>query len=240
MAKLHRKELKQDEVREKIADTVKGLKLHGRELIYVITIVIAVAFITSAFWYYQKRQQDQSQALLGTALEKMQAPVGEQPPQGTPPAYQYKTETEKYTAALKDLETIIQKYGSTSAAQTARYQAGVAAYYLKDYAKAESYLKESTKQSDKKVGYYVSRTTLADFYSETGKPDQAIPLLKEAIEKNKDYVPQESLLMQLAALYEKSGDKKNALDTYKKVSDEYEQSPAKYQADQKLAELQGK
>jgi tetratricopeptide (TPR) repeat protein len=245
MAKLHRKELKQDEVRETIADALKGLKVHGRELIYAVTIVIAVAFITLAWWYYERRQQEQSQLMLGTALEKMQAPVGEQPPEkqpGAQPAHQYKNEEEKYRDALKDLEAIINKYGNTSAAESARYQAGVAAFYLKDYSKAEQFLKQSTRVSDKKLGYYLSRMTLADFYLKTGKPGQAIPLLKEAVEKNREgkQVPQESLLMKLGEAYEKAGKTGDAVKTYQQISQDFEQSPAKYKADKKLEELKAK
>ncbi|HEY7162011.1 MAG TPA: tetratricopeptide repeat protein [Acidobacteriota bacterium] len=242
MTKLHRKELKQDEVREKISEAVRSVSLHSREVVYIIALVVAVGLIAMGWFYYEKRQEGQSQIALSTALKKMDAPVGDAAT--TNPnvrsEFTYKSDSEKYTAALKDFEKIIKDYGNTPAAEIARYQAGVCAYYLADTKKAESYLKESTRVSDRNILYYLSRIALANFYAGTGKYDEAVNSLNEAIQKNKEFVPQENLLLQLADVYEKAGKTKEARDTLQKISDGYKDSPAAYQAENRLKELKEK
>lgn len=242
MTKLHRKELKQDEVREKILEAIKGITFHGREVLYLVTIVVAIAFIAFAWSYYEKRQQQESQSLLGVALEKFKTPLGPQVDPNDPtrkPEYQYKTDTEKYTDALKDFEVIIQKYSNTPAADVARYNAGVCAYYLKDYKKAEDLLKQSTRVSDRNVLYYVTRIALANVYTASGKPDQAVQILQEAISSNKGYVPEEELLLQLAGIYKEAGKMKEAQDTYQKIVDQFKDSSAGFEAQNQLNQLKG-
>jgi TolA-binding protein len=241
MTKLHRKELKQDEVREKISEAVRSVSLHSREVVYIIGLVLAVAVIAIGWFYYEKHQEGKSQKALATALKKLEAPVGDAAANpNVRSEFTYKTESEKYTAALKDFEQIIKDYGNTSAADIARYQAGVCNYYLGDMKKAESYLKESTRVSDRNVLYYLSRIALTNFYAGTGKYDDATKLLNEAIQKNKDFVPQENLLLQLADVYEKAGKAKESRDTLQKITDGYKDSPAAYQAENRLKELKEK
>lgn len=243
MTKLHRKDLKQDEVREKIVEAIQGITFHGREALYLVTIVVAIGFIAFAWSYYEKRQQQESQSLLGTALEKFKTPVNAPLDPTDPtrkPQYQYKSETEKYTDCLKDFEQIIHKYGNTPAAAVARYNAGVSAFYLKDNSRAEQYLKEATKVSDRNVLFYVTRGTLSRLYAAEGKYDQAIQALNEAISQNKNYVPQEDMLLQLADTYKEAGKTKEAQDTYQKILDQYKDTSAAFQAQSKLEELKGK
>lgn len=239
MAKLHRKELKQDEVREKFAEAFHSVSLHGREILYIILVVAAVGLTAFAWYFYQNRQQAQAQTLLGIAMDKFQAPVTTQPPEpGMPPlAYSYKSETQKYQDALKDFETIVRKYGNTPAGDMSRFQAGVCDFYLKDYKKAEDYLVQSSKVSDKNVLYYEARIALANLYTITGKPQQAIQALNEAIQKNKNLVPPEYLLFQLADSYEKADKKKEASTTYQKILNQYKDSPISYQAQLRLNEM---
>lgn len=242
MTKLHRKELKQDEVREKIVGAIKGITFHGREVLYLATIVIAIGFIAFAWSYYEKRQQQESQNLLGVALAKFKTQVGAQVDPNDPtrkPEYQYKSDAEKYSDALKDFEVIIQKYSNTPAADVARYNAGVCAYYLKDYNKAEDLLKQSTRVSDRNVLYYVTRVTLANVYAASGKIDQAVQTLNEAISSNKGYVPDEELLLQLAGIYKDAGKTKEAQDTYQKIVDQFKDSSAGFEAQNQLKQLKG-
>ena len=243
MTKLHRKELKHDEVRDKIVEAIQGVTFHGREVLYLVTIVIAIGFIAFAWSYYEKRQQQQSQDLLGVAMAKFQTQIGAEADPADPtkkPEYQYKSDAEKYADALKDFEVIIQKYSNTPAADIARYNAGVSAFYLKDYARAEGFLVQSTRVSDRNVLYYLTRMTLAHVYSAQGKTDLAVKTLQEAISNNKDYVPAEDLLVQLAGIYKDAGKTKEAIDTYQKVVDQFKDSTAGYQAQSQLDELKGK
>lgn len=242
MPKLHRKELKQDEIRDKIGEAVRSVSLHQREVFYIIAIVVAIGLIAVMWFYYERRQEAQSQYLLGIALQKFNAPINFQPnpadPNAQKPKYNYKSETEKYRDALRTFEEIIQKYGNTPAADMARYQAGVCAFYLKDYKKAEEYLKESAKVSDRNILFYLSRMALANLYGAKGQHEQGIALLKETLQHNtKKTVPPENILLQMAQIYEDSGKIKEARETYQKIVNEYKESPVSYQAQQRLTEL---
>ena len=237
MTKLHRRDLKQDEVRTKVAEAVKSVSLHGREVLYIILAVVAVAGIAIAWFLYERSQQQASQDLLGMGLEKFNAPVAQQVDPNMPkPAYNFNSETEKYTAAVKDFEKVVADYGNTPAADMARYLSGVCYFYLKDFAKAEQNLKQSSKVSDRNILYYQSRIALADLYNKTNKPQQAIDVLNEALKPAKAQVPKEFLLLQLAQSYEKAGKKKEAKDTYQRIANEYKESPVSFEAQQKLNE----
>jgi tetratricopeptide (TPR) repeat protein len=244
MTKLHRKDLKHDEIQEKLTDVFRDITLHRREVMYILLIVLAIGVIAGAWYYYERGQRIESQALLGVAIEKYSSSAGENVAQLDPsipkPKYNFKTDAEKYSAALKDFEEITKKYSNTPAAEMARYYAGASSFYLKDNKKAEDYLKQSTRVSDRNLLYYLSRTTLADLYNDTGRSEQAVLLLKEAVEKNKDVVPQENLLMQLADSYKKAGKIQEAEKTYQKILDEYKDSPGSYQAQIRLNELKNK
>ena len=242
MAKLHRKDLKQDEVREKFAEAIRSVSLHGREVLYIVLVVVAVALTAAAWFYYERRQQEQAQNLLSIAMEKYQASVSEAPPAPGAPRtiYTYKTEPEKYSAAMKDFEEVIKKYGNTPAADMARYQAGVCAFYLKDYKKAEDYLQQSAKTSDRNILYYESRLALANLYNLTNRPQQAVTVLNDAVEKNKSNVPADYLMLQLGENYAAAGNVKAAKDTYQKILNQYKDSPIGYQAQIKLNEMNRK
>ncbi len=239
MTRLHRKDLKQDEVREKVAEAVKSVSLHGREVFYIIAIVIVVGSIAFAWYFYEQKQQQSSQYLLGQALEKYSSPVAQQPDPNVPkPAYDFKTDSEKYTSALKDFEEVIRKHGNTPAADVARYMVGVCSFYLKDFAKAEEHFKQSGRVSDKNILFFQSRTALADLYSKTGKSDQAVALIREASERSNPLIPKEYLLLQLAEVYEKAGKKTEARETYQKIVDQNKDSAVGFQAQQKLNQVQ--
>jgi tetratricopeptide (TPR) repeat protein len=239
MTKLHRKELKQDEVRERVMEAVQSVKIHRREAIYMAVIVLAVAGIAFAWYFYERNQQENAQNLFGQALEKFNAPVAAKPDPNLPtPAYNFPNETQKYTEARKDFEAVFSKYGNTPAADMARYMAGICSYYLKDNAKAEQYLKQSAKISDRNILYYQSRIALADLYSKSKRYDEAIALLNEAIKSPKPQVPVQYMLMQLAETYEKAGKTKEARDTYQKIANDYKDSPEGFQAQQKLSQVQ--
>jgi tetratricopeptide (TPR) repeat protein len=237
--KIHRKELKHDEIGEKFGEAVRSLSLHGKEILYIVAIAVGIVAIVLAWYYYEQTQERASQAMLGAALQKFEAPVIENKldPALSGVALSYKTEAEKYTAARQDFDQIVKNYGHTSAAESARYYAGICAFYLKDNSQAEQYLKDATRVSEKNILYYLSRMTLADFYSRSGKPDQAIALMQEAIDHNKEIVPQDSQLMQLAQLYKDAGKKTEAIATYQKIVDTYKDSPISYKAQIDLSEL---
>jgi len=239
MTKLHRKELKQDEVRERVAEAVRSVKIHGREALYMVVIVLAVAGIAFAWYFYERNQQENAQNLLGQAMEKFNAPVAVQADPNLPkPAYNFLSETQKYTEARKDFENVYSKYGNTPAADMARYMAGICSFYLKDNTKAEQYLKQSSKTSDRNILYYQSRLALADLYSKSKRYDEAIKVLNEALNRPKPQVPLEYVLMQLAETYEKAGKNKEARDTYQKIANDYKDSPISFQAQQKLTQVQ--
>jgi tetratricopeptide (TPR) repeat protein len=238
MTKLHRKELKHDEVRDRVADAVKSVKLHGREVVYMILIVAAVAGIALAWYFYERNQQENAQNLFGQAMEKFNAPVLEKADPNIPkPTYNFSSDTQKYTEAKKDFETVFSKYGNTPAADMARYMAGICSYYLKDSAKAEEYLKQSSKISDRNILYYQSRIALAELYSKTNRYDEAIKVLNEALNRPKPQAPLEYVMMQLGDVYEKAGKTKEARDLYQKVVNDYKDSAAGFQAQQKLNQV---
>lgn len=237
MTKLHRKELKQDEIRETVMGAVQSASLHSREIIYILAIVVAVGLIAFAWFTYERGQQQKSQSLLGQALRKYNSPVGNSTESEVKPEFTFQTDSEKYAAAIKDFEQVAQEYGNTPAASMARYMTGICAFYLNDFAKAEDYLQKSTKVSDRSPLFYQSRIALAEVYTRDGKVDQAVHQLQECIQQKSPLVPADYLLFRLGSVYEQSGKVKEARETYQKILNEHKESPLQFQVQQKLTEL---
>jgi tetratricopeptide (TPR) repeat protein len=174
-------------------------------------------------------------------MEKLNGSVGPQTPENpNPNPNHFNTDAEKYRAALKDFQQVINQYGSTNSADMAQYEAGICEFYLGEYPKAENFLKESAKVRETNILYYQSRVALADLYNVWGKPDRAIEVLNEALNAKQNLVPSEYLLMEKGASYEKAGKKKEAIQTYQKILSEYKDSPISYQAQMRLSEVSGK
>ena len=132
---------------------------------------------------------------------------------------------------------IIDKYGSTTAGNTARYYAGVCELKLGDYAKAVTYLKDF--DTDAKQIQARAYKLLADAYAEQGKNSEALNNYKKAAHtfEADDYNSSEYLFMAAYFADRVVKNQKEATDLFKELKDKYPHTEKGFEADKYLAQL---
>lgn len=130
----------------------------------------------------------------------------------------------------------ISKHSGTNAANLCNYYAGAAYLYLQQFDKAVKYLKDfdtdATQIQSRAYGM------LGDAYAELKKNDDALSYYKKAAEVNtKDEFTTSEFLYRAALFAETIGKKKDAIDMYKKIRDDYPTTDKAANIDSYLARL---
>jgi len=131
---------------------------------------------------------------------------------------------------------IVNNYGSTKAANLAKYYAGLCCLRTGDFNKAVSYLKDfSTSARQIQMMAYGA---LGDAYSELNKNDDAVNYYKKAASEFTDDVTLSSEYLFRAALkLETLGKNSEALEVYKEIKQKYPNTERGYSADKYIYRL---
>ena len=131
---------------------------------------------------------------------------------------------------------VIEKYGGTKMGNLAKFYAGDCYLRTGDYTKAVKYL-EDFSTSQKLVQARAYKLT-GDAYSELGKNDEAISSYKKAAYHfTEDNQGSAEYLFYAAALSEKTGKSKEAIELYKDLKDKFPGTSQANEADKFLAKL---
>src|SRR5687768_4429639 len=120
MDRQHRHDLKHDKFVDEIGALSVRAKANQRGLLFIAVGVIAIALLAYGWYFYRSNQEDKAQLALSTAIETIEAPVGDDPtqqPATTGP--KFKTPEERNTAAEKQFRDVQTKFGGTDAADIA-------------------------------------------------------------------------------------------------------------------------
>ena len=130
----------------------------------------------------------------------------------------------------------ISKYDGTDGANLCNYYAGACYLYLKQFDKSIKYLKDfSTSATQIKSRAY---GMIGDDYSELKKNSDALDYYKKAAEVNeKDEFTSSEYLLKAGMFAESIGNKKEAIELYKKIKTDYPLSDKAANIDRYLARL---
>lgn len=131
---------------------------------------------------------------------------------------------------------VIDKYGGTKAGNLARFYAGDCYLRTGDFNNAVKHLKDfSTSARQIQARAY---KLLGDAYSELGRNDEAIASYKKAAYHfTDDNINSAEYLFFAAALAEKTGKTKEAIELYKELKDKFPGTQQSNEADKYLAKL---
>jgi len=209
----------------------------------VIALVVAVALI-GGFYGWRSSRNAKATNLLAGALAIAEAPIVAPPPPapGSPPPVQqpgtFRTERERYDAALPRLLEAADKYPNTDAGLTARYRAGGVLAELGRYPEAEQRYQEVVAKAGRSSIYgRTARLGLAEAQIAQSKYDAAITTLKELTTDSDSQLPLDGVLMQLGRAYLQAGKKDEATRAFTRVVDEFPQSLYAGEAREKISEL---
>jgi TolA-binding protein len=203
-------------------------------------VVFAVLIVAAgAYGYWQKHQSEAGGALLGIALAIEQAQIAPAPsvPGASQTAGTYPTEQAKNEAARKAFELVATQYGTSTAGVTARYHVGVAELALGHFAEAQQAFERTAADAGSSIYGPMARMGRAESLLYAGKFDDAIKAFTELSAERDGVLPIDGVLMQLARSCARAGKTQEARASFKRVVDEFPESPYATEARQQLALL---
>jgi TolA-binding protein len=234
-----RHHLKQNEFVSTVATVTQSYRDNQGTFVGVAVAVIVAIVLGGGYFWWQNRNQEQAGALLGVAMTIYQAPVV--PPSSVPGATQaagsYSSEKARYEAALKAFQEVADKYPSSTAGLAARYHSAETLLSLGRPKDAQQAYQSVVDKAGSSIYGPVSRLGLATVMLADGQNDQAIKAFEELAAQRDGVLPVDGVLMQLAAAYQKTGKTAEARTTYKRVVDEFPDSPYVQDARQQMTLL---
>ena len=231
-----RRDLKKDEIREKIVSGVESVASHQQALWLVVTAALVVALAVFGWNSYSRRQTAKASAALDDALKIFQARIRAAGDTVDPVEVTYLDEKNKFTDADKKFLQVAGQYGRTKPGQVARYYAALSEAQLKQYAEAEKNLGQVVSSGDESLAG-LAKFQLAEVYQQDNKGSQAVDLYKQLSDKPSIFVPKPMAMLALADYYRKT-DPAQATKLYNQVKQEFPDAAA--EADQGLELLNSK
>jgi hypothetical protein len=235
---LSRKELKKDEVRETLSHGAQAVFAHQHQIWVYGGIALLVALAVLGWRFYTQSQTAKGTAALADAMKVYQARIRTAAEPAQPDETTYVDEKNKYGDAVKKFTDVANRYSRTRPGQLARYYAALSLEKLNRYGEAENDLKALEPSGDESLSA-LARFKLAQVYDEDGKGSQAVQLYQQLSNKPTLFVPKPVVLLALADHYSGS-DPTQAAKLYKQVKDEFPDTQAAQQADERLQVLQAK
>ena len=231
-----RKDLKKDEIREKLVSGVESVASHQQALWIVVTAALVVALAGFGWNSYARRQTAKASAALDDAMKVFQARISAAGEPADPVEITYLDEKNKFTDANKKFLAVAGQYGRTKPGQMARYYAALSEVQLKQYADAEKNLSQVISGGDENLSS-LAKYQLAEVYQQEKKGPQAVDLFKQLSDKPSVFVPKPMAMLALADYYRKT-DPAQAAKLYNQVKQEF--PDAAEEADQGLELLNSK
>lgn len=197
----------QQNVGKKFEEVGQTIGSHKRNLLYGLAGLVVLGIIAVIFFAWNARTTASAQAALAKAIETSEAPISSNPAPAGSTTKQFRTAKDRAQAAIPEFQLVIEQYGGP-VAEKAKYFIAVNQLHL-DRSVAVSEL-ESLAKSSSEVGT-LSKFALAQTRADDGRTDEAIALYKELLAMPDPIVSKESVSFELARLYEKQGNKPEAV-----------------------------
>ncbi|MCC7007805.1 MAG: tetratricopeptide repeat protein [Acidobacteria bacterium] len=233
-----RHQLKENELARTAQQVIQTVGEYQRNVVFAVVIAIVLVAGVGGFFWWRGAQADKAGALLGIAQATANAGIA--PPSNIPGARQapgtFATPKDRAEAALKALQEVAAAYPSSDAAITANYEAAGQLLLLGRPAEAEA-LYDKVIATNSTLYAPMARMGLAQAKLAAGKVDDAVKLYTDLAAERDSALPVDGVLMQLADAYMKAGKPADAKAAYKRVVDEFHESPYVPEARQRLAAL---
>lgn len=243
MKSTERHRLKENEVASTVARAREAYEQYQTPIVAAGLAVVALIVAVVAVVAWRSRVDAQSRVLLADAMAVERAQVAPAPAPGAaptpkPPAGSYPTEKARDEAALAKFVATADGYPSSEAGVAARYHAAGMLAALGRPAEAEQRYQEVVDRAGTSVYGQMAKLGLAGARVANGKFDQAIAVYREMAAVKDGPLPVDAVLMQLARAYDAAGKQSDARQTFRRIVDEFPQSP--YAADARRALDQSK
>lgn len=228
-----RHDIKHDKFLDEIGNAYTFAAANRSKLILATVVLAVLAAAAAGFVMYRSAQEDEAQIRLAEGIRIMSASTGTAPVNPADPAYE--TKEEQQAAARPVFEEVIEKYGYSDAADVARlYLAGMD---LRE-GREEQARAELQEFVDEHRGEYLAGAAAWSLYNNrlaSGDAEEVIAELQSQLDDPEpDALPTPALLALLARAHELHGDDDAAKAYWKRIAEEYNDSPYGLEANRKL------
>lgn len=234
-----RHHLKQNEFVETTVRVTEALREHRQRVGLIAAVLIAVVVIAAGVGYWRKQRADRAGELLGIAMATAYsqiAPASTLPGAVQPPGT-YPTAAARGEAAIKAFDEVISQYPSTDEARAAAYSKASEQFALGRLADAETGFRAVMASAGSTIYGPLATIGLAETLVAAKKHDEAIRILADLSADRETALPIDGVLVQLARANAKAGKTADARAAFKRVADEFPESPYAAEAKQQLASL---
>ena len=230
MKSTERHRLKENELVSSVTRAKETLEVYQKPLIGAIVAAVVLFGVIGGVLAWRNSTDKASRALLGEALAIERAPVAPAPAadQTTPPKPQpgaYPNLQAKQQAALQKYLAAADAYPTTQAGLAARYHAAATLVMLGKPSEAIAQYNQVVEKGGGSLYGEMAKLGVADAQVAAGQFDQAITGYQAIVGNKESQIPTDGVLMQLARAYAAAGKSADAKQAFKRVMDEFPQSP---------------
>ena len=231
-----RHQLKTDEFRATTVETLGWVSENQSTLITAAVVVAVILAVIIGGWTYVSYRNQQARGMLGSAIEKYNAPVRQADQPAIPGELSYASAVDRAKAANAEFTEIANKYSFTESGRIARYFEGITLRDMGNTAAAEKQLNEVASGWDKSMAGF-AKLALASLYADTNQTSKAIDMYKQLIEHPANSVGKWTPQFELAELYQANNQPQDARRLYEQLQKESPTTPIGQVATQKLQAL---
>ncbi|MEW6381594.1 MAG: tetratricopeptide repeat protein [bacterium] len=228
-----------DEVMSFMKKAVIWLKKNANLIIFG---VIGIGVVAAAIWgirYKKESDLRNSAKLLSEARASYYAKVeGEPGVDDLQSEKSFKNIKEKYTAAVKTLDQLLQLYPSSAHAEDALFLKADAYYHMGEYDKAILTYQQYLEKYKTRGAYSVEALSSTGYsYEAKGDYQEAARVFQKITDDYQSYLLRDSIFMELGRCYEQMKDWGKAKEVYQKVVANFSDSPLLKDAQEKLNKI---
>ncbi len=226
MDSAHREDLKRNELDEALGKGIHYAEDHKRMLIWGVGGVVGVALLVAGIFLWIGSRKDGANEMLGKALRVDSAEVvatGANP--GDPVRPTFASESARRARAKELFAELDERYGSTATGRVAKLYLAQIAIVENDTEKAKQLWRAFLDAEPSGALAATARVNLYKLDREQGRGAELIGELQKMIEQADKPLPADVILYQLALTYQALGKSDDAKASWRRIVDEYPQSP---------------
>ena len=234
-----RHHLKQNELAIQTKRIASQLAASRNQIIGIVAAVIIIVGGIFGYFYFRGRTNDRVSAQLGSALQMTAAPIVPAPtvPGATQAVGTYPNETARAEAAIAAFQQVIDAYPSHEGGTAARYHRASVLLSIDRAADAEKGFADAIASGGSSIYAEMAKMGRAQALAAQKKFDEAIRELTDLSGRRDGPLPIDGVLMELARISRKAGKAQEARAAFRRVVDEFPNSPYANEARQQLATM---
>jgi predicted negative regulator of RcsB-dependent stress response len=233
--RLTRKQIKQDQFVTLVDRIAHWMGHNWRQAAMGLGGAVALALVYWGVSALLAARGDAASAALTKALETYEAPVAAEKPEGA--TLSFATRTERLDAAEQAFRRVTSKYWLTTPARYAKIYLAHIAADRGDTDTAVRLLGEVASRRSSSVIVRVATLDLVRLRVAKGEGAQLVPELEAMIAGKDPRLPRDVAMYELARMWEKEGNSGEAARLYRKLIEDFPESPYRGDAQQRLTSV---